>query len=352
MGYVRCEGANVLKIKNLKFDDPHHFEGAIRAADVQGFAPTRGAFSASLLQIDLGKLWLQSGKTNLAWSAHVNINPERSAIFFLADAREASTQASGVDIPPGKIVFWKRGSSHYNKAERPTEWASMSLSPSDLAKASGALIGRPMSAPNDNLIVAPTADQMSRLTALHARARMLAAQSPERMGHPEVAHALESALTHAMLTCLSEGPMVECRPSLRLHTLIMARFEELIAESAGRPLYLAEVCEKVGASESTLRRCCQEQVGMGPIHYLLMRRLKIANRHLLELNRSETTVANVATDLGFWELGRFAGAYRAMFGESPSATLRRSRGSPGADLVSSIASSQAWLAKGRGPSGS
>jgi AraC family ethanolamine operon transcriptional activator len=36
----------------------------------------------------------------------------------------------------------------------------------------------------------------------------------------------------------------------------------------------------------------------------------------------ETTVSTVATDHGFCELGRFAGTYKLMFGETPSETLR------------------------------
>jgi transcriptional regulator GlxA family with amidase domain len=37
------------------------------------------------------------------------------------------------------------------------------------------------------------------------------------------------------------------------------------------------------------------------------------------------TVTDVATLHGFYELGRFAGEYKALFGEAPSQTLHKAR---------------------------
>ena len=48
---------------------------------------------------------------------------------------------------------------------------------------------------------------------------------------------------------------------------------------------------------------------------------------LLRLRPEDSTVTQVAADVGgFFNLGRFAGEYLAMFGEHPSATLHRPAG--------------------------
>jgi AraC-like DNA-binding protein len=60
---------------------------------------------------------------------------------------------------------------------------------------------------------------------------------------------------------------------------------------------------------------------MGPKQYLLLRRMTLAHRALQAANPVETTVTEVATRFGFWHFGRFAGEYRALFGEAPSVTL-------------------------------
>ena len=62
---------------------------------------------------------------------------------------------------------------------------------------------------------------------------------------------------------------------------------------------------------------------MGPIRYLTLRRMNLVRRALQRADASTATVTQLATDHGFWELGRFSVNYRQLFGESPSETLRR-----------------------------
>ena len=51
--------------------------------------------------------------------------------------------------------------------------------------------------------------------------------------------------------------------------------------------------------------------------------MHLVRRALLHADPLISTVTRIVTDHGFWELGRFSVAYRTLFGESPSATLRR-----------------------------
>ena len=62
---------------------------------------------------------------------------------------------------------------------------------------------------------------------------------------------------------------------------------------------------------------------MGPIRYLWLRRMYLARRALIQAVLGTVSVTAVATEYGFWELGRFSIEYRALFGETPLVTLRR-----------------------------
>src|SRR5205814_9629483 len=105
---------------------------------------------------------------------------------------------------------------------------------------------------------------------------------------------------------------------------IMRRFHRVVEENQDNALFIPELCRAIGASERTLRVCCQEQLGVSPKRYLLLRRMHLVRRGLRESVSTKTTVTEMATRYGFWQFGRFAGEYNLLFGELPSAMLARS----------------------------
>jgi AraC-like DNA-binding protein len=205
----------------------------------------------------------------------------------------------------------------------------MSLTQEDLAAAGQAIIGRELITPSSlTYRLSPPPAILLRLLNLHKAAGHLAKTAPDILAHPQVARALEQGLVHAMISCVSGEETTDTSSAHHRHAAIMRRFEEVLEANPDRTLYAAELCAASGASDRTLRACCQEHLGMGPMRYLRLRRMHLARRALRMADAAATTVTEVATSYGFWELGRFSVAYRSLFGESPSASLRQAPNEP------------------------
>ena len=167
---------------------------------------------------------------------------------------------------------------------------------------------------------------MQRLTRLHIMAVRLVRDAPEMLQRPEAIRGLEQAVIEAFAGCLVTDQTPEETAGQRNHAIVMRRFHRLMADHPAGTLFLTDVCAAIGVSARTLRACCEAHIGMGPKHFLTLRRMHLA-RCALRDGGGKSSVTDVATQFGFWELGRFAVAYRALFGESPSVTLgSRARG--------------------------
>ena len=107
------------------------------------------------------------------------------------------------------------------------------------------------------------------------------------------------------------------------HTIVIRRFRRVVEENPEEPLYIPDICNAIRVSPRALLMCCQEHLGMGPKRYLLLRRMHLVRQALRQATPGATSVTEIATRYGFWQLGRFAVNYHSLFDESPSATLRR-----------------------------
>jgi AraC family transcriptional regulator, ethanolamine operon transcriptional activator len=117
----------------------------------------------------------------------------------------------------------------------------------------------------------------------------------------------------------SAAPHFQDRPAS--HDNLVLRVNAFIRDNLTEPVTTADLSRTAGVSERTLRAAFHDVLGISPKQYVIRQRLCAAHHDLAASDPQTTTVTDIATTYGFYELGRFAGRYRALFGERPSRTL-------------------------------
>jgi len=310
--------------KVLSFTDPFPYTAAIRAADMQIFPTVKGEFRAELTQVTLNKLWMQRFNENLPRVHKGTIRRGRRVFTFLTED-QPEVYNRGRLLSPSEICADDFEVQHA-RTSGDFRLGGASLRLEDFGAACKTIVGCELDTERGERFIRPSPDFMERLLKLHELAGNFARTRPELFEIPEVVRALEQQLVHVLVRCLAGGVVSRRNSNTLRHRVIIARFEEFLEANPNRPLYLTDVCAAVGAAERTLRAACEEHVGMGPIRYLTLRRMHLARRALERAIPSTARVTQIAMDHGFWELGRFSVAYRELFGETPSASLRRPAG--------------------------
>ena len=129
-------------------------------------------------------------------------------------------------------------------------------------------------------------------------------------------------LVRALVTQRSDARPVA--PKFRAAAL--ERALEVLSAYDRMPDTVETLCDLAGASWSTLQRAFREEFDVGPKTYMKSRRLAAVQAELVKCG-PDTVIRDVANRWGFWHMGSFAADYRKQFGELPSETLRRVRGS-------------------------
>lgn len=98
---------------------------------------------------------------------------------------------------------------------------------------------------------------------------------------------------------------------------------DIIETEAHLPLTISALAARSYVSVRSLQQGFRAHVGTTPMAYLREVRLRRAHQDLQASDPSVDTVASIAFRWGFANLGRFAAAYAARYGERPAMTLRR-----------------------------
>lgn len=107
---------------------------------------------------------------------------------------------------------------------------------------------------------------------------------------------------------------------------LVRRAERYMIDNARAPIAISDVAAELGVSLRSLQTGFRQWRATTPHEFLRQTRLRLV-RDDLRRSDEETDVTTVAMRYGFSHLGRFSAYYHSMFGELPSATLRRGRSS-------------------------
>jgi AraC-like DNA-binding protein len=98
---------------------------------------------------------------------------------------------------------------------------------------------------------------------------------------------------------------------------------EIMEAEAHMPLTVSSIAARSYVSVRSLQEGFKHELGVSPMAYLREIRLRRAHQSLLESDPTTSTVRSVANRWGFTNLGRFSTFHTNRYGESPTATLRR-----------------------------
>jgi AraC-like DNA-binding protein len=303
------------------FADPGDFECAFDGANLQLTVTASGEFKARLTWMRFRDLHVLCGSEELPRIAFVSLSPSRLFVSF--PTGKSSLVWDGIALQSGDIVLHARGERMHQRTTAEGRWGLISISPSQLASCTTSAIGRRLTWPAAGRVLLRQPMAAARLLRLHGKASRLAESSDKLLGEPGFARSLEQELLHALVDCLAVDEPEASEAKRRRHADVMDRFEETLRSHSGRRLTIVEICTAIGVPERTLRVCCAEFLGMSPTRFLLLRRLNMVRSALKRADPAGASVSAIARSYQFSELGRFAVIYRTVFGEMPSATLKR-----------------------------
>lgn len=148
------------------------------------------------------------------------------------------------------------------------------------------------------------------------------AKSPEGLGNPFMVRSLESELLETLSTCIADSnPDDRLRPPSGHR--IYVRNALAYVEQSTEPLTVMDLARAAGVSQRTIDYAFQNILNMTPCAYLQRYRLNALHRDLKVADPSHSTITGIAQKWGFGHAGRLSNAYRKLFDELPSETLRK-----------------------------
>jgi AraC family ethanolamine operon transcriptional activator len=304
----------------LETDDPDALGAAQPERRRRCEQLARGPFRGEVIEQGFGRAAVHRE----SWSCGVRVRCDRPSGYV----------AFAVPVAPAGDVTWcgrALAPDHVMRIDEPWEistagvfdFAAFAVDSSELEAAQAQLAGgEGRAAPPGNALV-----RVANSRWLAERLQHLLRVLDAAASQPAALQAAAADLLH-LAAALERGAgrvPVERPSSPSQRRGVVRRIEEYLDAHRGEAPSIPTLCSVAGVSERTLEYAFRELIGVTPVRYLKLRRLNLVRRALRAPEAGASSVTEIALRAGFYDLGRFAGEYRALFGELPSQTLAACR---------------------------
>jgi AraC-like DNA-binding protein len=286
----------------------------------------RGKLHGRISYLGIGDLTLSLNSFSVGVCAQRTNDDDKILIGMLLSAADRVTQWS-FDMVPGDVVAIPPLSEHHAAHRGASSYAVIQLDPRELP---ALFADEPRLADQENWQDKNRYRANSDIGMISARRlSLLADQLASLQG--TLSDEVTRFLKRTVIECMTV-PIRGSLPSYESNHLpsaakLVRRVEDYLEITGDRPLHISELCSELHLSRRSLHRAFHEIFGIGPVTFLRQKRLCTAYSMLKASAPTETTVAEVAIQQGFVELGRFSHDYHLTFGEYPSQTLAGHAGS-------------------------
>ncbi|MCL5779111.1 helix-turn-helix domain-containing protein [Limibaculum sp. FT325] len=258
------------------------------------------------------------------YAAHLVIDPTW-CMFFTPFTWRGDFVFNGREVRRNELMI-SCGSDGYATVGQERHTLAIGLRRARLQAACESLSGSVHATPCDLDHRLTLASPMGR--AVRATALEILRGSAERIlpnGRYALPEAAEAELITAMALLLMEQNVWTTfrDPGTVNPMAVVRRAKRMIDARNPQPATLADLCAASGVGKAWLHKCFVEVHGTSPMNYLRAQRLTFARQRLLDTVDPPRSVKDVSLSLGFANGGRFAAAYAAIYGETPTATLAR-----------------------------
>lgn len=302
----------------LEAFSPEQLLEVVRGARFEHYILARSQCDARLDRWSTGAFTVDIGRYSFPVRA---IGPFPSKTLCLGYMRTAVNHVwvNGLEVHQDTVEFYPEGSELNYRADANSEWVAIAFDENLLQAAAQDRLGHEVQLPWKQVISfrtpRATRDALDRM--VHRLWR-----------HPMSGTVMMGPILGIIAEMLDGVRTEGLRPSARSwqhRKEILQVADRYLRLHRNIPFNLRALADAAGTSIRTLQRTFVDAYGISPQDWARCLSLHGVRERLKTSEAQKFTIETIARECGFRHMGRFAGYYQELFGESPVQTLRRQR---------------------------